>query len=79
MSVLPGALRLIYRARLTPWRVEQILEETAGLRETLGRLRAEMDTSSQVLGDTLALLTRSVDDLAGRIASLEDRLGASES
>ena len=79
MSVLPGALRLIYRARLTPWRVEQILEEPAGLRETLGRLRAEMDTSSQVLGDTLALLTRSVDDLAGRIASLEDRLGASES
>lgn len=79
MSVLPGAQRLIQRARLAPWRVERILEETSDLREDLGRLRSDMETSSQVLGDTLALLTRSLDELAERIASLEDRLGSSKS
>lgn len=79
MSVLLGVQRLIQRARLAPWRVERILEETAGLREDISRLRSDLDAANQVMGDSLALLTRSVDELAERIASFEAHLGSAAS
>ncbi len=76
MQVLPAAQSLVRRARLTPWRVEVILEQTAAIREELRRLREETDASAQVLADSLALLNRSVDDLAERVALVEGRLGS---
>lgn len=53
-----------------------ILEQTGAIREELRRLREETDASAQVLADSLALLNRSVDDLAERVALVEGRLGS---
>ncbi len=78
MSALAGAQRLVQRARLAPWRVERILEETAALRDDVERLRVEVDTSGQVLGDTLMALTRSLDEVVERIAVIEGRIAGSD-
>jgi len=76
VQVVPAAQRLVRRARLTPWRVELILEQTAAIRDELGRFREETDASAQVLADTIALLNRSLDDLAERLAAVEGHLGS---
>ncbi len=78
MSALAGAQRLVQRARLAPWRVERILEETAALRDDVGRLSVEVDTGGQVLGDSLMEITRALDELAERIAAIEDRIAGSD-
>ncbi len=78
MSALAGAQRLVQRARLAPWRVERILEETAALHDDIERLRVEVDTSGQVLGDALMTLTRSLDEVLERIAAIEDRVAGSD-
>ena len=78
MSALAGAQRLVQRARLTPWRVERILDETAALRDDVGRLRVEVDTAGQVLGDSLMEITRALDEFTERIAANEDRIAGSD-
>jgi len=52
------------------------LEQTAAIRDELGRFREETDASAQVLADTIALLNRSLDDLAERLAAVEGHLGS---